>query len=133
MKKILTLSVLVSLSLLMTGCTTNVANKNVEFSAKKVETENISVDMQMPVATFISENKLVLTNGGSSSCPPVVESVVSTDANEIKMNVKTYEQVCTADYKLISYEISFKNVNSTDKTLLVCSSGAECKVVTVDS
>ena len=111
------------LVLSLTGCTNGEGFEFTQLEDTVVASESGYV---MEDATSI-----IVTLGGSSSCPPVIKKV-SSKAEKVIIQLKDYADVaCTADFKLTSYRVK-ANDSSFDfgKSIVTACSNDVCNDLT---
>lgn len=67
-------------------------------------------------------DSMVAVLGGSSSCPPLIESITKTDT-AVQINLKSYGNVmCTADFTYVAWQVTAITTNYTfkGKTITTC-------------
>ena len=117
MKKVLTkMAVAATFVMVLAGCT-----QGEGFSFDSVGQQGVTSE---PSYTVESPSSVIVTLGGSSSCPPVITDV-TTESGHVIVSLKEYKDVaCTADFALTAFRVT-SNVSSFNfnniEGLTVCS------------
>jgi ABC-type Fe3+-hydroxamate transport system substrate-binding protein len=92
---------------------------SLEFTVGDAIMAQDSLELTETIVVLSSSEAEVLLYG-SSSCPPVIEKIMSTEDNVLEFEIKKYDGACTADYAPYPTKITVKNTDLTIKDFLVC-------------
>lgn len=134
MKKALVgLLVSVSTISLLAGCSSNDIDKytpptDLGYTYSQMD----AIDLQQvtgdststsPFVSIISNNEAAVVIGGSSSCPPVIQSVTNATDGSVHVNLQdASSSTCTADFSLTGFRVVSASVNFDfhTKEIFVC-------------
>lgn len=134
MKKAL-ISLLVSISAisLLSGCSSDDVGKytpptDLGYTYSQMD----AIDLQQitngstsmsPFVSIIDNNDAAVVIGGSSSCPPVIQSVTNATDGSVHVNLQdATSSACTADFTLTGFRVVSASVNFDfhSKEIFVC-------------
>lgn len=136
LNKLAALSLASLLMISISGCSSTDVNLDLpqfeaelEFTVSDATMAQDNLEFAETIIVLSSSEAEVLLYG-SSSCPPVIEKVISKADNVLEFKIKEYDGACTADYAPYPKKITVINTDLTVKDFLVCEYG-NCREVQV--
>lgn len=122
-KKLAVIPVIVAAVISLTGCAQiQLGAGNPDFTIEKTSAENSNFE---PNALVTSNTEVVITLGGSSSCPPEIKKV-TVDKEIVTVHQKKLpNRPCTADYGMFGNKVTAADstFNFTGKIFELCVDG----------
>jgi hypothetical protein len=126
------LSIIAAGVLLLTGCTSSDSSmRMLEIYVDRDTTPYVDVEQVTNGKNTVvvdDEKNLRVFLYGSSSCPPLVERIVTDEENAF-IYVETYEgEACTKDYALYAQKVTHVNAGNFEdlKSVSVCTTDEDC-------